>query len=573
LKLLQIENLRTHLSSASGDVQAVNGIDLEIHQGETLCLVGESGSGKSVTALSIMRLLPEVIVSHPTGSICFTLHSSSINSQLFQRPLVPRSPLPSNLHAAENVKVDLLSLDNAAMSALRGTQLAMIFQEPMSSLNPVFTVGEQIVEAIEFSNPGIAYADAEALAMDALRDVKLKDPEIRYREYPHKLSGGQRQRVMIAIALACQPKLLIADEPTTALDVTVQAGILELMAELQQRTGMAMLFITHDLGVVAQIADRVAVMQQGMIVEQGSRSAILNYPQHSYTRQLLASVPENLPRRDVTAVSGEVLMQVENLSVHFPVRRGLLKRVVSTIKAVDNVSLSIRRGEVLALVGESGSGKSTLGKALVRLLKPTHGGIVYGGEDIGRLDASAMRALRTDLQIVFQDPLSSLNPRLTIASTLTEPMAVHGIGSSASERQERAADLLRSVQLPVDYLWRYPHEMSGGQRQRIGIARALAVNPKLIVCDEITSALDVSVQAELLALLLELRDRLNLTLLFITHNISVVEYISDRTAVMYQGKLIESGDTSDVCGNPGHEYTQKLLASVPRLSRVKNLPV
>ena len=548
-------------------MQAVKGIDLEIHQGETVCLVGESGSGKSVTALSIMRLLPKGVVSHPTGRIDLHVRSRTVGVQLSES-------LQSS--AATNVAgdtVNLLALDDTAMATFHGRHMAMIFQEPMSSLNPVFTVGEQIVEAIEFGSPGIAYQEAEAIAMEALRDVKLKHPEIRFREYPHKLSGGQRQRVMIAIALACRPQLLIADEPTTALDVTVQAGILELIADLQKKTGMAMLFITHDLGVVAQIADRVAVMQHGEIVEHGPCDQLLNDPQHSYTRQLLAAVPENLTRRDVKPVPVDPLLRVDNLKVHFPVRRGLLKRVVSTIKAVDDVSLSINKGEILALVGESGSGKSTLGKALVRLIKPTHGSIYYAGKDIGRLSSSAMRELRTDLQIVFQDPLSSLNPRLTIASTLTEPMAAHGIGASQKDREQLAAELLQDVQLPVDYLWRYPHEMSGGQRQRIGIARALSVKPKLIVCDEITSALDVSVQAELLALLLELRDRLGLTLLFITHNISVVEYISDRTAVMYQGALVEFGDTADVCGNPQQEYTQKLLASVPRLSSGKKLIV
>jgi len=452
LKLLQIENLSTTLSSAGSEVPAVKGIDLDIHQGETLCLVGESGSGKSVTALSIMRLLPEAIVSHPTGRVL--LRAGGDN----------------------NPTTDLLALDDATMASLRGSHMAMIFQEPMSSLNPVFTVGEQIVEAIEFTNPGIAFTEAEAIAIEALRDVKLKDPEARFREYPHKLA---------------------------------------------------------------------------------------------YTQQLLAAVPENLARRDSAPVVDDTLMTVENLSVHFPVRRGLLKRVVSTIKAVDDVSLSIRQGEILALVGESGSGKSTLGKALVRLLKPIQGRILYRDNDIGSLDSTAMRALRTDLQIVFQDPLSSLNPRLTIASALTEPMAAHKIGASHSEREAMAARLLQDVHLPADYLWRYPHEMSGGQRQRVGIARALAVNPRLIVCDEVTSALDVSVQAELLALLLELRERLGLTLLFITHNISVVEYISDRTAVMYNGRVVEMGDTAEVCGNPQMEYTQNLLASVPRLSTVQ----
>jgi len=346
---------------------------------------------------------------------------------------------------------------------------------------------------------------------------------------------------MIAMALACEPDLLIADEPTTALDVTVQKEILNLIEDLQRRKPMAVLFITHDLGVVAQIADRVAVMKEGCIVEQGDANRVLYAPRHEYTNRLLAALPENLSRSAAGTLAGEVMLETRNLEVWFPVRRGLLKRVVDYVRAVDDVSFKIRRGEIVALVGESGSGKSTLGRAIVRLIKPTGGSIHYLGQDISKLSSKQLREIRTDLQVVFQDPLSSLNPRLTIASTLTEPMQAHGIGNSDAERLERAAQLLDDVQLSEDYLWRYPHEFSGGQRQRIGIARALAVNPKLIVCDEITSALDVSVQADLLELLLQLRDRYQLTLLFITHNISVVE-----------------------C-DPRHPYTKTLMDSVPRL--------
>ena len=398
--------------------------------------------------------------------------------------------------------------------------------------------------------------------------MQIPAPERRITEYPHQLSGGMRQRVMIAMALACNPKVLIADEPTTALDVTVQSEILSLMRDLQSSRGMAMLFITHDLGVVAQIADRVAVMKEGKIVEQGNRDDVLFSPQHEYTRRLINALPQNLHHQDpesqpVNRVS-DVLLEVRNLKVEYPLRGGLLRRIVSTVRAVDDVSLKIHRGEILALVGESGSGKSTLGRAIVRLLKPNSGRVLFAGKDIAQMSKAAFRLLRTDIQIVFQDPLSSLNPRLDIATVLTEPMAVHGIGHSDSHREQLAGELMAAVNLPVEYLWRYPHEFSGGQRQRIGIARALAVRPSLIVCDEITSALDVSIQAEILQLLLNLRQQYQLTLLFITHDISVVEFISDYTAVMHNGKLVETGPTEIICTKPEHEYTQSLLSAVPR---------
>lgn len=544
--LLRVENLHTILASSSGDVHAVRGIDLHLYRGQTLCLVGESGSGKSVTALSIMRLLPEAMSSHPGG--CVELAgNSSVGAD------------------SRNGVTDLLALRNNEMSQIRGSRMAMIFQEPMSSLNPVYTVGDQIAEAIRFTQPDLPSVVAEEIALQALQDVRIDNPQERFAEYPHRLSGGQRQRVMIAMALACKPDLLIADEPTTALDVTVQSGILKLIADLQRETQMAVLFITHDLGVVAQIADRVAVMKDGRIVEQGQCDDVLYRPEHSYTQRLLASLPENLQRFSVAAAKTEKILEISKLKVYFPVRSGVFRRVSSYVRAVDDVSLSVNSGEILALVGESGSGKSTLGRAIVRLLKPTSGTVRYGGKDISTLSVSQLQPLRTDLQIVFQDPLSSLNPRLNIASTLIEPMEVHGIGESREHRQTLALQLLDDVNLPADTLWRYPHEFSGGQRQRIGIARALAVNPRLVVCDEVTSALDVSVQAEILELLLNLRSRFGLTLIFITHNISVVEYISDKTAVMHQGRLVEVGRTSDVCGNPQHEYTRKLIDAVPRL--------
>ena len=561
MSLIQINNLHTVLKSSGGDVHAVNGIDLEINRGETLCLVGESGSGKSVTALSIMRLLPAGIASHPQGEVL--------------------------LQDDNGDATDLLTLDNEVMSGVRGRRLSMIFQEPMSSLNPVFTIGDQITEALQISWPGMTATEAREIALQSLHEVQIQNPAQSFNEYPHRLSGGQKQRVMIAMALACQPDLLIADEPTTALDVTIQREILSLISDLQRKKGMAVLFITHDLGVVAQIADRVAVMRHGEIVEQGNLDDVLYQPQHPYTVSLLAALPENLQQLTPPAPSEEVVIETRNLKVWFPVRRGLFRRIADHVRAVDDVSVKIHRGEIVALVGESGSGKSTLGRAMVRLLEPTDGEIYYYSGagyaetratesqpiEIGGMPVSALQRYRTDLQVVFQDPLSSLNPRLTIATTLTEPMKVHDIGESNEERIELAGKLLEDVQLPREYLWRYPHEFSGGQRQRIGIARALAVQPKLIVCDEVTSALDVSVQAELLQLLLQLRRMYSLTLLFITHNISVVEYVADRTLVMYQGKLVEAGDTASVCGDPQHEYTRTLIDAVPRLKGRQSLEV
>ncbi len=546
--LLEIKNLSTHLQSGKKIVKAVDGISFSINQGETFCLVGESGSGKSICALSIMQLLPAGISSHPNGEIIFNWLKYKQN---FHR------------------QADTLTLEEEELRELRGARIAMIFQEPMTSLNPVFTIGEQIVEALQLHHPEMSDAEAKAEAIEAMEQVHLPQASTRFDNYPHQLSGGQRQRVMIAMALACKPDLLIADEPTTALDVTVQAEILRLMQELQQKKRMSILFITHDFGVVAQMAHRVGVMRQGKLVEVGSCKKVLTNPQHPYSKKLLAAVPDNLVKPVKTNAqqlkNQDNLVEVKDLKVWFPIRKGLFKRVVDYVRAVDQIDLNIKKGTIMALVGESGCGKTTLGRAILQLELPTAGSVKIRGKELVGLNPRELRPLRPQMQIAFQDPQSSLNPRLEIVTTLTEPMAAHGIGENHEERIERAAKILQQVQLERDYLWRYPHEFSGGQRQRIGLARALVLNPEFIVCDEITSALDVSVQAEILQLLLEIRQQKDLTLLFITHNIAVVEYLSDETVVMKAGKIVEQGLTDDVCSNPQQSYTQTLLEAVPRL--------
>ena len=537
--LLEVKHLHTHLHTGATLVKAVDDISFSIAKGETFCLVGESGSGKSISALSVIRLLPQGLASHPHGEILF-------NGR------------------------DVLCMEDAQLRELRGSQIAMIFQEPMTSLNPVFTIGEQISEALQLHRPQMSDEEAQERVLLALEQVQIPHARERLRDYPHQLSGGQRQRVMIAMALACEPELLIADEPTTALDVTVQAEILRLLRKLQDDTGMSTLFITHDFGVVAQMAQQVGVMQRGKLVEVGSTQQVLRHPQHPYTQQLLAAVPENL-KRERKEIQSSVnapspLLSIRNLNVWFPLRKGIFRRTVDHLRAVDDVSLSVTAGQIVALVGESGCGKTTLGRAVLQLEKPTSGSIQLHGQELTGLSASELRPLRPKMQMVFQDPQSSLNPRLLIETTLTEPMKVHGIGANQDERLERAAQILADLQMPREALWRYPHEFSGGQRQRIGLARALVLNPEFIVCDEITSALDVSVQAEILQLLLKIRADRNLTLLFITHNIGVVEYLSDQTVVMYKGKVVEQGATAQVCGDPQNAYTQKLLAAVPRLT-------
>ena len=544
MTLLQVQHLHTHLHSQGQIVKAVEDVSFSIGKGETFCLVGESGSGKSITALSVMRLLPQGIAEHPRGEILW-------NGQ------------------------NLLTCSEDALRQLRGAQIAMIFQEPMTSLNPVLSIGEQIMESLQLHHPDMSEADAHTRALQALQQVQIPRAAERFNDYPHQLSGGQRQRVMIAMALACEPELLIADEPTTALDVTVQAEILRLMQQLQREMGMSMLFITHDLGVVAQMAHQVGVMQHGRLVEVGQTAQVLRQPQHPYTQQLLAALPENLqkPNSNLPPNSSspssllltEPLLAIRDLNVWFPIKKGILRRTVDHVRAVDGVSLDIPRGQIVALVGESGCGKTTLGRAVLQLERPTSGSVCLEGQELVGLSPRALRPLRPKMQIVFQDPQSSLNPRLLVATTLLEPMRVHGIGQSDEERVELAAQVLASVQLQREHLWRYPHEFSGGQRQRIGLAWAFLLFPSVMVCDEITSALDVSVQAEILQLLLKIRAERDLTLLFITHNIGVVEYLSDQTVVMYKGKVVEQGATAMVCTSPQHPYTQRLLAAVPRL--------
>ncbi len=561
--LLNIKNLKTYLKTSESVVKAVDDISFTIKKGETFCLVGESGSGKSICALSIIQLLPNDISFHPTGSIDFNYrHNNDTHEQV------------NLLNCPENIKRNI-----------RGSRIAMIFQEPMTSLNPVLTIGEQIIEAIQLHFPELTEQQKIDKTLDVLKQVQISEPEQRINEYPHRLSGGQRQRVMIAMAMVCEPDLLIADEPTTALDVTIQAEILKLMQDLQQSKGMSILFITHDLGVVSQIADRVAVMRLGKIVELGDTKTVLTNPQHDYTKKLLAALPERMKlerdkkfsslkssssqiNTDVTLNNSNskiALVKLKNLQVYFPVKKGIFRHTVNHIKAVDGINLNITKGEILALVGESGCGKTTLGRSILKLIEPTAGSIEFSGRNISNLNRSEMKPYRKSMQVIFQDPMSSLNPRLTIATTLTEPMAVHKIGVSFEERIEIARDILKSVQLDPDYLWRYPHEFSGGQKQRIGIARALVLKPEFIVCDEVTSALDVSVQSEILDILLELRNSRQLTLLFITHNISVVEYLSDSVAVMNAGKIVEYGQTEQVCSRPTNDYTKRLMDAVPKV--------
>ena len=531
--LLEVSGLCVGFHDRLRSVHAVQDLSFSVAPGETLAIVGESGSGKSVTALSLMRLIGREGGTIDGGTIRFD---------------------------ARNVT----TMPEAELRALRGNEISMIFQEPMTSLNPVMPVGDQIAETILEHNR-IGLAEARSRALEMLRKVRLSDPEMRMRQYPHELSGGMRQRVMIAIALACRPRLLIADEPTTALDVTIQAEILDLIRQRKAETGAAVIFITHDMGVVAEMADRVVVMRNGQKIEEAPTRQLFETPAATYTRTLIDAAPRLGDGAPPLIESAPPILEVEMLVTRFPIRSGLLRRVTANVHAVEQVSLTLAPGETLGLVGESGSGKSTIGRSILKLVDPTAGVISLDGTDLVPLGPAAMKPLRKDVQMIFQDPYASLNPRLRIADAVTEPLLIH-TDMPAEERRAIAADLIRRVSLPVDALDRYPHQFSGGQRQRLCIARALSLRPKLIIADEPVSALDVSVQAQVLDLLRELQQEAGLAYLFISHDIAVVEKISHRIAVLQQGRIVESGATGQVLRNPQHPYTRRLLSAVPRPS-------
>ncbi|TWI35007.1 ABC transporter ATP-binding protein [Paracoccus sulfuroxidans] len=552
--LVMIDGLRVVFQTNDGPVVGVSEVSFDIAPGECVCVVGESGSGKSVSSLALMRL-----VEFGGGEI-------ANGKLLFKR---------------DEGMVDLAREPGRVMRDIRGNEIAMIFQEPMTALNPVFTIEDQLTEGL-ITHRGLSRADARKRVLHLLRQVRIPEPERRLRQYPHELSGGMRQRVMIAMAMACKPRLLICDEPTTALDVTIQAEILALIDRLKQETGMAVLFITHDMAVVAQMADRVVVMYRGEKVEEGPVTQIFENPQAEYTRALLAAVPrlgemtgKDAPEpmqlmregqvsepRPVVARDPKPLLSVRNLCTRFDVQGGLLRRTVARVHAVEDVSFTVNAGETLALVGESGCGKSTTGRSILRLVEPSSGQVILDGTDVLALSPAQLRRARRDMQMIFQDPFASLDPHMRLLDQVEEPMLNYGIGSK-SERRDRVAMLFDRVHLPRSFMARYPHEMSGGQRQRIAIARALALNPKLLVADEAVSALDVSVQAQVLNLLMELQQDLGISMLFISHDMAVVERISHQVAVMYLGRIVEIGSRRQVFENPSHSYTRQLMAAVP----------
>lgn len=573
--VLQVNNLSIRFGK---DFTAVDGISFSIDKGETLGIVGESGSGKSVTSLAVMQLIP-----CPPGNISGDgIHYTDRSGQ----------------------KINLTSLSESEIRKYRGNEIAMIFQEPMTSLNPVLTCGYQVAEALRLHKK-LNKKQARTKTIELFNKVRLPRPESIFESYPHELSGGQKQRVMIAMAISCDPTILIADEPTTALDVTVQANILELLKELQQENGMSIIFITHDLGVIAQIAHRVVVMHRGKVVEEGTAEAIFKKPTHPYTQGLIACRPplgkklRKLPTISDFMLEGgksviatqksisefneglrlteseilvrrknlelqEPLLRVSNIRNWFPLKKGFFSRQRDYVKAVDDVSFDIFPGETLGLVGESGCGKTTLGRSILRLIEPSAGKVLFRGQNILELDRSEMRAMRKHMQIIFQDPYSSLNPRMTVGEAIMEPMQVHKLHGSDKARKEKTIELLERVSLNADHFNRYPHEFSGGQRQRICIARAIAVEPEFIICDESVSALDVSVQAQVLNLLNELRDKFGFTYIFISHDLSVVKFMSDRMIVMNKGKIEESGYPEDIYANPKSDYTRKLIDAIPK---------
>jgi len=556
--LLSIENLSVDFITDQQITHAVKNLTLQVNRGEILAIVGESGSGKSVTSLSILQLLPKPPAQYSNGKIIF--------------------------HEEDNP--DMLKANSKQIREIRGSRIAMIFQEPMTSLNPVISCGKQVMEAL-LTHKKISTAEAKRITLQWFEKVKLPEPEKIFHRYPHELSGGQKQRVMIAMAMCCEPSLLICDEPTTALDVTVQKTILELIKELQEQQNMGVIFITHDLGVVAEIADRVAIMYKGEIVEQGIAKTIFEGAQHPYTKALIACRPvlhpkgERLPtvsdflegrqqpviknqNSEIENDKSEIeLIRVENLFVQFAGKTNLLGKVKSYFTAVNDVSFEIYKGETLGLVGESGCGKTTLGRALLRLTEPTSGKILFSHTDVTKLSNKKVKELRKDVQLIFQDPYSSLNPRLTIGDAIAEPMKVAGMEHNNRERKKKVAELLERVNLSSNMMNRYPHEFSGGQRQRIVIARALALHPGFLVCDESVSALDVSVQAQVLNLLNGLKKDLGLTMLFISHDLSVVRYMCDRIMVMNKGRIIESGPADEIYHRPKNHYTKKLIEAIP----------
>jgi peptide/nickel transport system ATP-binding protein len=560
--LLSIQNLSIQFSNDGEKTFAVKNISIDIKKGELVAIVGESGSGKSVTALSLLQLLAAQAIV--TGKTFF--------------------------YRREKQPAELIRLTDEGINEIRGKDVAMIFQEPMTSLNPVFTCGSQVMEVIQLHEK-VSKKIALQKTIALFEKVKLPDPAAIINRYPHELSGGQKQRVMIAMAISCNPSLLIADEPTTALDVTVQKTILELIKELQQQNNMGVILITHDLGVVADIADKVVVMYKGEMVEQGTAKEVLQSPQHPYTKALLACRPsgklkgERLPVvsdfigdrqttddgqqttdcRQPTTINEQqpTVLQVENLKVYFPVKKKIFTKATQFFKAVDDVSFEVMQGETVGLVGESGCGKTTLGRTILQLIHPSGGKIYLEGKDITQIKSSALRNMRKDLQIVFQDPYGSLNPRITIGNAILEPLKVHGVLDNADQRKEKVMELLAKVSLLPDHFNRYPHQFSGGQRQRICIARALALNPFFLIFDESVSALDVSVQAQVLNLLNDLKKEFGFTSIFISHDLSVVRYVSDRILVMHKGKIVEQGNAEQIYHHPQNEYTQKLIEAIP----------